>query len=179
MRCSHCYTDNPTWATVCSSCGKSVLRLEICPAGHLLPPGEQECPICPSLWPEVDSFSGPPMLRGFLWVESGRLATVAEPAQELAYLEIRDRESPLALTLLPSGVVHLTEDDDYDARCRILMRPDGVRVCDKNQPAIHSGLPAYEPLLAGKTLRLGRTSFRHIQVRPPAWAEKPVDNPQP
>jgi hypothetical protein len=114
-----------------------------------------------------------------LWVESGRLATVSEPAQELAYLEIRDRENPLALTSLPSGVIHLTEDDDPDTHCRILMRPDGVQVCNKNQPATHSGLPAYEPFLAGKTLRLGRTSFRHMQVQPPAWAEKSAENPQP
>ena len=172
MKCSHCYAENPPWSTVCSSCGQSVLRLEICSLGHLLPPGVQECPVCPSLWPEVKSFAGPPLLRGFLWVETGRLAAAADPGKELAYLEIRDGESPLALTLQPSGVVHLAGDDDRNVNCRILMRPEGVQVCNMNRPGTHSGPLAYEPLLPREKFDLGRTSFQHLEVQPPVWVEK-------
>ena len=64
MKCSHCYAENPPWSTVCSSCSQPVHRLEICFQGHLLPPGVQECPVCPSLWPEISAFAGPALLRG-------------------------------------------------------------------------------------------------------------------
>ncbi len=117
------------------------------------------------------------MLRGLFWVTSGSLAFASEPAQELAYLEIRDQGTPLGLRLLPSGTVHLTEDDDV--QCRILMRPEGVQVCDKNQSGLHSGIPTYVPLPVGKALRLGRTSFRHLQVQPPDWALKQAAELQP
>ena len=172
MKCSHCYVENPPWSTVCSSCGQPVLRLEICPQGHLLPPGVQECPVCPSLWPEVSSFAGPPLLRGLLWVETGRLVTASDPGKDLAYIEIRDQESPLVLSLQPSGAAYLAEDDDGDVICRILMRPQGVQVCNKYRPVAHPGPLAFEPLPAGEKFDLGRTSFRLLEVRPPVWVEK-------
>lgn len=172
MKCSSCYAANDAWATVCSSCGQSVRRLELCPAGHLLPPGEQGCTICPSLWPAVDAFAGPPLLRGLLWVERGRLIKGETATAELAFLEVRDQESPLVLSPQPSGAVRLTDESDADANCRILMRPDGLKVCVMGKPDGKSGLPAYTALPPGETLDLGGTSLRYQNVRAPAWAEK-------
>jgi len=172
MKCSHCYGENQPWATVCSSCGQSVLRLEFCPADHLLPPGVQECPICPSLWPEVESFAGPPVLRGLLWVEKGRLIAASDPGVELAYVEIRDLELPLALTQRPSGALHIVGEDDPGVDCRILMRPDGVQICRRNRLGHPSRSPVYEPLPPGQKIVLGGTSFRHVEVQPPLWVEK-------
>ncbi len=172
MKCSHCYAENPPWSTVCSSCSQPVLRLEICSQGHLLPPGVQECSICPSLWPEISAFAGPPLLRGLLWVDAGSVTSPSDPGEDMAYLEIRDQESALALTLQPSGDVHLTGDDDGDVVCRILMRPEGVQVCNKIRPAAHTGPLAFEPLLPGEKFHLGGVLFRLQVVQPPAWVQK-------
>ena len=172
MKCSSCYADNEPWATVCSACGQSVRRLELCPSGHLLPPGEQECPICPSLWPEVGAFAGPPLLRGLLWVERGRLTAGAEPFEELAFLEVRDQENPLALAPQTSGAVRVSDESDSEVSCRILMRPDGLKICRINQSGRRAGAPVYEPLTAGETFDLGGTSLRYQEMRPPSWAVK-------
>jgi hypothetical protein len=172
MRCSHCYAENEAWATICSACGQAVLRLEFCPGGHLLPPGVRDCPVCPSLWPEVSSFAGPPLLRGLLWVETGRLAPAADPGRELAYLEVRDQENPIGLILRPTGAVHVTTNDDEGVSCRILMRPEGVQVCDKSRPREGSGAPSYVVLRPGEKLALGGTTLRHQEVQPPLWAQK-------
>lgn len=175
MKCSNCYGENPTWSTVCSSCGQPVLRLEICSQGHLLPPGVQQCPICPSQWPDISPFAGPPLLRGLLWIETGRLTATSDPGNELAYLEMRDQESPLALSLRSSGAASLVEDDNRDVVCRILMRPEGVQVCNKYHQKEHSGPLEFKPLQPGEILELGRTSFRLMPVRPPVWVEKLVE----
>ncbi|MFC1572791.1 hypothetical protein ACFL6M_04250, partial [Candidatus Eisenbacteria bacterium] len=172
MKCSQCYAENKPWATVCSSCGLSILRLETCPMGHLLPPGGQECPVCPSMWPEVGHFAGPPVLRGFLWVERGRLANASDPRTEMAYVEVRDQETPLALASQPAGALHLTGEDDPDVDCRILMRPESVQVCNRTRTGRRSGPPVYEPLPPGQSLDLGGTSFRYLGVQPPVWVEK-------
>lgn len=105
MKCSHCYAENPAWSTVCSSCSQPLLRLEVCSRGHLLPPGEHECPICPSLWPEVSAFAGPALLRGLLWVDSGNVTSTIESGEDITFLEIRDQEETLALALQPNGDV--------------------------------------------------------------------------
>lgn len=171
MKCSHCYSDNQPWATVCSACGQSVLRLEFCPRGHLLPPGVRDCPVCPSLWPEVDAFAGPPVLRGLLWVEQGRLAPASDPHKKLAFLEIRDQEAPLGLTVRPSGTVCVVGEDDPDSSCRILMRPSGVKVCCR-RPGQPSAPPAYQPLPCGERFDLGGATLRHLGLQPPVWVEK-------
>lgn len=176
MKCSSCYADNDAWATVCSSCGQAVRRLELCPAGHLLPPGEHECPICPSLWPAVDAFAGPPLLRGLLWVERGRLIGNENVSEEIAFIEVRDQESPLVLSPQPSGAVRLTDESDTDANCRILMRPEGLKICLMGQPDGRSRLPAYIDVAPGEKIDLGGTSLRYQIVRTPAWAEKLAAN---
>ena len=140
--------------------------------GHLLPPGVQECPVCPSMWPDVGSFAGPPVLRGFLWVVEGRLVNASDPGRGIVYLEIRDRESPLALAPQPSGSVYLTAEDDPDADCRILTRPEGVQVCNRSQPGRCAGPPEYKPLPPGQRFDLGATSFRHVGLQPPLWVEE-------
>lgn len=172
MKCSHCYATNPGWATVCLSCSQPVQRLELCPSGHLLPPGVKDCPVCPDLWPEVTDFAGPPLLRGILWLESGRLTTHAEPGVDLAFLEVRDQEQPLALKSLPTGAAQLVADDDPDVLCRILMRPDGVQVCHRHGGGATPGPPTYRTLRAGESFDAGQASFRYQELPPPAWAEK-------
>lgn len=177
MKCSQCYADNPPWATVCHACGLSVCRLELCPAGHLLPPGAGDCPVCPDLWPETASFSGPAILRGLLWVEGGRLVADAEPGNDVSdsndvpYLEIRDADLPLAIAASPSGVARIVPLDAPAATCRILMRPEGLSVCDR-QVRRRSGPPAYGPLRAGDALTLGTVRLRFQALSPPAWVEK-------
>jgi len=172
MKCSHCYADNQSFATICAKCGQAILRLEVCPMGHLLPPGEQDCPICPSMWPEVDSFAGPPLLRGFLLVESGRLTGSQDPVAALTYLEVRDQEIPLALAPLHSGAVSLVDEDDDKIECRILMRPNGISVCQRDQMKKQKAPSVYEPLLPGEKFDLGGVSLRYHEVVPPAWARK-------
>jgi hypothetical protein len=176
MKCSSCYADNNAWATVCSACGQSVRRLELCPAGHLLPPGEQECPICPSLWPAVDAFAGPPLLRGLLWVERGRLMGDETATAPLAFVEVRDQESPLVLSPLSSGAMRLSDESDGDANCRILMRPDGLKVCKMGQSGDRAGLPTYTALSPGEKLDWGGMTLRYQEIRTPAWAEKLAAN---
>jgi hypothetical protein len=173
MKCSHCYEDNPAWATVCSSCSQPVERLELCPMGHLLPPGRTDCPVCPDLWPEVTAFAGPPVLRGVLWLEQGRLTSEVEPGADLAYLEVRDREQPLALKIQPSGTASIVvDDDDPNILCRVLMRPEGVQVCSRVRPGAPPGPPVYEPLPPGESFRAGHASFRYVAIEPPVWVQK-------
>ena len=71
MKCSGCYADNPSWQTVCSSCGQPTLAIQLCPGGRVLPPGAAKCLDCPAQWPEVDDFDGEPLLRGLLRAETG------------------------------------------------------------------------------------------------------------
>ena len=105
-------------------------------------------------------------------MESGRVTSTTDPVADMAYLEIRDQEDPIALTLQPSGDVRLPTDDDSDVACRILMRPDGVRVCNKIRPAAITGPLVFEPLLPGEKFRLGEVLFRLQVVRVPGWVEK-------
>jgi hypothetical protein len=105
-------------------------------------------------------------------VETGRLVADSDPGKEVFFLEIRDLELPLALALLPSGAVQLIDDDDRNMMCRILMRPEGVQVCNKCRPGTLSGPLAYSPLLPGEKFDLGRTSFRYLELHPPVWTEK-------
>jgi len=172
MKCSHCYADNKAWATVCEACGQAVQRLETCPLGHLLPPGGRDCPVCPSLWPEVDAFAGPALLRGLLWVDAGKLAEARAPDRLLAYLEVRDRDRPVSLARRASGRVEVAPEDDPDVVCRLLMRPGGPRVCNKSAPADPRSLPQYVPLPPGSSLDLGEVRLRFLDLAPPAWAEK-------
>ena len=176
MKCSHCYETNTAWATVCSSCSQPVRRLELCPAGHLLPPGAAECPVCPDLWPDVTAYAGPPVLRGILWLESGRLTNDAAPDARLTFLEVRDREHPLALKIQPSGAAHLVDDDDPDVLCRILARPEGLQVCRRFRPGAAPGPPTYEPLQSGDTFDVGHATFRYQIIPPPVWVQNLAGN---
>ncbi len=178
MRCSACYAENPPWATICTDCGKAVLRLEFCAGGHLLPPGAQECPVCPHLWPEVTAFDGAPLLRGILLVEKGRLTNADDPADYLPYVEIRDREQPLVLTHAPNEQVTIA-NDDAAGTCRVLMRPEGVQVCGAGFAHEHAGPRVYKALGPDDTFVLGTTTFRHIAFDPPAWSVKLAESRHP
>jgi hypothetical protein len=172
MKCSQCYGENPPWATVCVACGQAVRRLELCPAGHLLPPGEQECAVCPDLWPEVAPFVGAPLLRGLLWLESGRLFSDGDPGQSRPYVEVRDQDLPLALAIQAGGTIRIADADDPAVVCRILMRPEGVQVCSRQGTRPRSGPPVYDKLKPDGTFQLAGATFRYLQVQPPAWAEE-------
>lgn len=152
MKCSSCYADNAAWAAVCVMCGEPVVPVELCANGHILPPGSRDCPICPSMWPDAPPFAGPPILRGILWVERGRLKE-GEPARVLPYLEVRDLDLPLTLDQPAPDELRLAPVESKSGVARILMRPQGVSVCRK--AGARGGKLAWESLAAGETLTLG------------------------
>jgi len=169
MKCSSCYADNDAWVTVCIMCGDPVVPVELCDNGHILPPGARECPLCPSMWPDVSTFSGPGVLRGILLVERGRLENEAGAPAE--FLEIRDHEQPLSFVQAEPGRLSPTTLDDGAATVRILMRPDGVSTCVK--PG--KGKLAYEKLPPGGTRAVGGVQFRSILFDVPKdFGEAPV-----
>jgi hypothetical protein len=173
MKCSSCYAENPPWAAVCQTCGGAVQPLEFCPGGHLLPPGVRECPVCPSEWPETPVFEGPPILRGLLWVERGRLLAIpaAGGDDDRSYIELRDDEAPLNIGEDTRGRARLFQSEDPAVTVRIVVRPSGVLVCQKGgaSPAVPL---AYVPLAAGGALDLGNTRLRLLTWPVPAWVEK-------
>lgn len=178
MKCSTCYSENPPWAAVCAVCGGKVLPLEFCLNGHLLPPGVRECPVCPNEWPEVPGYAGPPVLRGVLWVERGAVvARDAEGETELPYVEVRDREAPVALSTDARGRARLTDEQDAAAVVRILMRPEGLMVCKKAAPGVlraEAGPLRFEALAAEHSLDVGNARLRYLAWPVPQWVDAPA-----
>ncbi|MFN0151286.1 MAG: hypothetical protein ACKVU1_11345 [bacterium] len=171
MKCLHCYAENPAWQTLCSACGEPVTPVEICGAGHILPPGVRECPLCPTLWPQVAPFSGPPILRGILWVESGELHVAGDFARH-EYFELRDMELPYSLTSRSPLVADVASADLQDAAIKLLVRPGEISLCGK-PAAGRSGpaAPRYEPLRDGATVELERVRMRLVPIAAPAWTQ--------
>jgi hypothetical protein len=177
VKCSQCYAENDRWASVCVVCGGAVLPIAVCPNGHLLPPDSQECPRCPQSWPEVPPFDGPPILRAALVVERGELY-VEDTSRTTSLIEARDRLQPLSLVKDDRARMRLTEREEPNAQARILMRPDGVSVCqrpDARGAKRSPGKIAYRPLNPGETAAVGGVTFRlyafHVPRSLPASRE--------
>jgi hypothetical protein len=164
VKCGSCYAGNAAWAAVCVMCGEPVVPVELCANGHILPPGSRDCPVCPSMWPDVAPFVGPPLLRGVLWVERGRLKE-GESGRALPYLEVRDLETPLTFDQAAPDELRLAPAEAKSGVARILMRPDGVSVCEK--AGGRSGKPAYVPVVAGEILTLGGVRIRFVPFEVP------------
>lgn len=172
MKCSACYADNAAWVTTCTKCGEPTLPIELCGGGHILPPGVRECAICGSSWPALPSFTGPMILRGLLLVESGLLLNPANPTP-LAFLELRDGETPLAFEEGGKGHVLLAAPESREAVARLAVRPDGVRLCLKEQAATvrRTAKLAWEVLATDGLFQVGGALFRYVAVDVPPWAE--------
>lgn len=169
MKCSACYADNQAWVTTCTKCGEPTLPIELCGGGHILPPGVRECAICGSSWPALPAFSGPSILRGLLLVESGLLMSTAN--QPLAFLELRDAEASLAFEEGGRGHVFLCAPESREAVARLAVRPDGVRLCLKQQAATvrRTAKLAWEMLATDGLFQVGNTLFRFVAVDVPPW----------
>jgi len=171
VKCLHCYADNPPWQTLCSACGEPVTPVEICAAGHILPPGVRECPLCPTLWPAIPPFSGAPILRGILWVESGELH-VAGDRGRIEFFELRDAELPYSFTARSPLVADVASADQQDAVIKLLVRPGEVSVCGR--PAAGRGgtaAPRYEALRDGARVEADRVRMRFLPIAAPAWTQ--------
>jgi len=173
MKCSSCYAENAPWATLCSTCGNPTLALELCPNGHLLAPGQRDCAVCPSAWPEVPPFQGPPVLRGLLWVERGDLVGSANEGsgERLYFCELRDREASIALGIDARGRARLLADDDPETVARLVVRPSGFSLCRRGGRATRPGPLAYEPLHPGSSFDLENVRLRLVTWEIPAFPE--------
>ena len=161
MKCSACYADNAAWTQICVMCGQPVVAVELCVNGHILPPGSRECPICPSMWPEAPAFSGPPLLRGVLVLESGRIVERRTGAEQ-SFIEIRDGATPVTLAEAGDGAVDVQRSDEAAGDVRLLFRPDGIRICRK------AAKMQYVVLSPGETLQLGGVRLRPIGFEVPS-----------
>jgi hypothetical protein len=161
MKCSACYADNARWATVCVMCGQPVQAIEVCPNGHILPPGSRDCLVCRSDWPAAPEFSGAAILRGVLLVEMGELADGPAVAA-MPYLEIRDAAAPLTFAQAgPDRMERLADDSGGDVR--ILMRPDGLQICRKG------GKMVYESVSESVPVAIGGVRMKVIRFEVPGW----------
>jgi hypothetical protein len=178
MKCSNCYADNPAWQAICSACGQPVVPIELCASGHVLPPGVRECPICPSMWPEVAAFVGPPVLRGVLWIEGGQILDPAR-GEPIPLIELRDGEQPLSLSPHAEPDVVVLGGDESRAAAKVLVRPDGVSLCERPDARAASAgpraeRPAYRTFPQDTPLAIGRARLRFIPLAAPAWIEAPA-----
>lgn len=164
MKCSSCYADNAAWASVCVMCGRAVLPIEFCPNGHILPPGERDCPVCPAqAWPEAPAWSGPARLRGVLVFEGAFLDVPG--AGPRTWIELRDGAVALGLAESAPGQLRLVDPASAEGTARLLMRPDGLLVCRRTAS---TGKLNWQPLPPGEVLSLGgpRVRFLAFQVPP-------------
>lgn len=171
MKCLHCYADNPPWQTLCSACGEPVTPVELCAAGHILPPGVRECPLCPTLWPSPPPFAGPPILRGVLWVEAGALHVAGDRVGH-EFLELRDMELPLSFRARSPLVADVASADQQDAAIKLLVRPEGVSVCGRPSGGrAGPAAPRYEPLRDGGRVEVEGVRLRFVAIAAPAWTQ--------
>jgi len=169
MRCSSCYAENSSTQRVCAVCGEATLPLEFCPAGHLMEPGASRCSICHELWPEITDFSGPPLLRGIMWLEGAECRS-GDGAERLPFIELRDGRDPVSLTVSDSESVLVSFEDRPDASLKILTRPDGPRFCASSHFRPSANEPAYQSLEPDREPRLGNVSIRLALFDVPDWA---------
>ncbi len=169
MKCAACYEENPPWQAVCSRCGQHTRALQLCPSGHLLPPGVEDCPVCPSMWPDPGPFKGAPILRGIAWVESGHLRD-EEIDGTLPVLELRDNPTPFALSVEGSASARRLREDLGKAAVQILVRPDGIRYC---LGANYRGgdTPSFVPI-EGERVRVGNMTLRVAEFEVPGWVRQ-------
>ena len=169
MKCSVCYHENPAWQKICTYCGQAAVALQLCPSGHLLAPDQADCPVCPSMWPESDPFAGPPILRGILWVDHGKLRT-PDGADRMPYVELRDSEQPLSLVIEGAGSAKLTTSDEAKAGVKVEVRPRGVRYCLGPDYLIEAGKGlVYQDLAGEERFRVGPVTFRVMFFSIPDW----------
>jgi hypothetical protein len=132
MKCASCYADNPYFMTVCASCGKEADPILVCPQGHVMAAGDLLCARCTTKWPEVAAFEGPKVLRGVVVALEGRML---HHGREVGLLELRDAETPIGFGegRSPRDVT-VTAGKDESILARLLIRPDGVKVCVRSGP---------------------------------------------
>jgi hypothetical protein len=167
MKCSACYAENALWAQVCVLCGQPVVPIELCPNGHILPPGSRECAICPSTWPEAPAFSGPALLRGVLLVERGHLVD-GRGGSNLPYLELRDSALPLTFAQNGPDRVERVASDGSAGDVRLLVRPEGIQICRKGGGP--KGKMAYEVVSPAEKVAVGGVLLRPIYFEVPKRA---------
>src|SRR5262249_1932181 len=119
MKCSRCYADNALGVAVCTTCGKTVLPVEFCDLGHVLPPGPRQFSVCATQWPDSPPFSGHPILRGVLLVERGRLAS-AVTGTPCGHFECRDAELPLTVAKRSQSEFVIGTSPESDETVRLL-----------------------------------------------------------
>jgi len=132
MKCASCYADNPYFMTVCAACGREADPILVCPQGHVMAAGDLVCSRCTTRWPEVDAFQGPKVLRGVALALEGRML---HHGREVGLLELRDAETPIGFGEGRSPrEVTVTAGKDDSLVARLLIRPDGVKVCVRGEP---------------------------------------------
>lgn len=170
MKCSSCYADNAAWVTTCARCGEPTRPIELCGGGHILPPGVRDCAVCGSSWPPLPAFVGAPVLRGILVVDGGLLLDKVSQVP-ISFIELRDAETALAFEEGGRGHVFLAPPDAREAVARLAVRPDGVRLCLRQQAATvrRTARLSWEMLAADGLFQVGGALFRYIAFEVPGW----------
>lgn len=169
MKCSGCYHENPAWQKICTFCGQATASLQLCPSGHLLMPKQTDCAVCPSLWPDSSPFEGPPILRGVLWVDHGRLRS-ADGSQQMPFVELRDSEQPMSFLVTGAGLAQLSVDSDAEIALKVEVRPGGTRYCLGPDHLAQTGQGlAYQNLGGEERFRVGPVTFRVLFFPVPSW----------
>jgi hypothetical protein len=114
------------------------------------------------MWPETAPFSGPPVLRGILWVERGRWIDRDAIA---SYLEMRDHEAPWTLSQPEPDLLKSVVPESREAVARILVRPEGLKVCRKTAGPARK--PEYEAISENQTLAIGSVRLRWVPFEVP------------
>ena len=144
MKCANCYADNPYFMTACAACGREADPILVCPAGHIMAAGELLCPRCTTRWPELPSFSGPPILRGVVIPVEGRML---HQGREVGLWELRDADSPIGFAEGRSPRdVNITLGSEESLVARLITRPDGVQICARGDQSPETRTLEYVPI---------------------------------
>ena len=151
MKCDACTSELPINANFCPHCGVAVAHPK---------------------WPELPAFEGRPILRGVAWFEGGTLFG-SDGAQTLPVLELRDGAEPINLRIDRPERVILLENDHGSASAKILVRPDGIRVCVAPglRPPGESDDPVYQTVVPAQRIWLDRIVIRVLLFSVPRWVE--------
>jgi hypothetical protein len=137
----------------------------------MVDPDSGKCVVCPTSWPGISGFEGPPVLRGVLWLDQGEFRIKRE-GRTISLVELRDQKLPVSLIVGSGNSIDVDLEDPPDASLKILVRPDGIKCCLSAQLKVaqHGATPEYLGMAGSDRLWVGDVSVRITLFEVPAWA---------